>query len=187
MSRGFDPIEQFLSMLAAERNASARTLEAYRRDIEGVCEALGRTPQGLLQLSENDVAVFFKGLSERGLSSATVARKRSALRQFFRFAIAENLMTADPSRKISAPRRGVSLPKVLSRAEVDALIDAASEKDAAQGVRLRCLIEIAYASGMRVSEIVSLGLEAVRRDPAYLIIKGKGGVERLVPLNAPAR
>jgi integrase/recombinase XerD len=187
MSRSFDPIESFLSMMQAERNASGRTIEAYRRDLTGVCEALGVTSQGLLRVDEGDVAQFFNGLEAQALSAATMSRKRSSLRQFFRFAMSENLMSGDPSRKISAPKRGVKLPKILSRQEVDALIEAASQRDVAQGLRLKCLIEIAYASGMRVSEIVGLSLEVVVRDPAFLIIKGKGGVERLVPLNPSAR
>ena len=183
----FDPLRQFLQMMAVERNAAKSTLEAYGRDMTDMADSLGVSATGLLGLGENDVARYFEGLSERGLASASLQRKRSAARQFYRFCVAENLMTADPSRKIAAARKGLKLPKILSRDEVDALIKAADEKDAHQAIRLQCLIEMAYASGMRISELVGLRLDAVARDPAFLIVKGKGGVERLVPLNPSAR
>lgn len=187
MSSRFDPVKQFLQMMAVERNAARPTLEAYGRDLADLAGALNVTHTGLLELSENDLARYFTILSERGLSAATTQRKRSAVRQFYRFCVAENLMGADPSRKIAAAKKGLSLPKILSRPEVDSLIAACAEKNPHQAVRLECLIEMAYASGMRISELVGLRLDAVQRDPAYLIIKGKGGVERLVPLNPSAR
>lgn len=183
----FDPFKQFLQMMAVERNAAKPTLEAYGRDLEDVMAACQVTPQGLLSLSESDIARYFEGLSERGLASSSLQRKRSAVRQFYRFCVAENLMTTDPSRKVPAARKGLKLPKVLSRDDVDALIAAADAIAPHQAVRLQCLIDMAYASGMRISELVGLRLDAVVRDPAFLIIKGKGGVERLVPLNPPAR
>ncbi|MDI7774928.1 site-specific tyrosine recombinase XerD [Asticcacaulis sp. EMRT-3] len=183
----FDPIQPFLNMLAVERNAARLTLEAYGRDLSDLADTLKVTEAGLLGLSEADLARYFATLEERGLAASSLLRKRSAIRQFYRFCMSENLITADPSRKIAAARKGRSLPKVLSRAEVDALIRATEAKDPQQGLRLECLIEMAYASGMRISELVGLRLDAVARDPAYLIIKGKGGVERLVPLNPSAR
>ncbi len=140
-----------------------------------------------MALDEAAIARYFVILDERGLSSASMQRKRSAVRQFYRFCVAENLIADDPSRKIAAAKKGLKLPKILSRDEVEGLIAAADDKDPAQGARLRCLIEMAYASGMRISELVGLRLDAVARDPAFLIIKGKGGVERLVPLNPSAR
>ena len=183
----FDPLRQFLQMMAVERNAAKPTLEAYGRDITDLAQTLGISLTGLLSLTEIDIAGYFERLSERGLASASLQRKRSAVRQFYRFCVAENLIMADPSRKIAAARKGLKLPKILSRDEVDALIRAADEKDAHQAIRLQCLIEMAYASGMRISELVGLRLDAVARDPAFLIVKGKGGVERLVPLNPSAR
>jgi len=183
----FDPVGQFLQMLSVERNAARLTLEAYGRDLADLYETQGTDAAGLLRLSETDIAGYFAVQEARGLAASSLLRRRSAIRQFYRFCLSENLIEADPSRKVAAARKGRSLPKILSRAEVEALIRAAGEKDPHQAVRLECLIEMAYASGMRVSELVGLRLDAVARDPAYLIIKGKGGVERLVPLNPSAR
>ena len=121
------------------------------------------------------------------VSAATAARRRSAARQFYRFALAEGWRTDDPSRRLDAPKQGRPLPKVLSREEIDRLLEAAGRRDAAAGLRLVALVELAYASGLRVSELLALKVEAVRRDPAYLIVRGKGGKERLAPLNAAAR
>ena len=187
MNSRFDPVKQFLQMMAVERNAAKPTLEAYGRDLDDLADVLQVTASGLLAVSEAGLSQYFTSLSERGLSGATTQRKRSAIRQFYRFCVAENLCGADPSRKIAAARKGLTLPKILSRDEVDSLIAACAEKNPHQAVRLECLIEMAYASGMRISELVGLRLDAVQRDPAFLIIKGKGGVERLVPLNPSAR
>ncbi len=186
-STRFDPVRQFLQMMAVERNAAKPTLEAYGRDLTDLADTLGVTLSGLLGLGEGDIARYFTLLSARGLSSASLQRKRSAIRQFYRFCVAETLMAGDPSRKIAAAKKGLSLPKILSRAEVEALIVACEARDPHQAIRLKCLIDMAYASGMRISELVGLRLDAVQRDPAFLIIKGKGGVERLVPLNPSAR
>ncbi|WP_309091401.1 tyrosine-type recombinase/integrase, partial [Phenylobacterium sp.] len=121
------------------------------------------------------------------LSPATAARRRAAVRQFYRFVLGEGWRDDDPSRRVEAPKQGRSLPKVLSREEIDRLIAAAGARDGAQGLRLACLVELAYASGLRVSELTGLTLAALARDPAYLIVKGKGGKERLAPLNDAAR
>jgi integrase/recombinase XerD len=187
MTSRFDPVKQFLQMMAVERNAAKPTLEAYGRDLSDLADSLDVTASGLLGLSEPDLARYFAMLNARGLSPASTQRKRSAVRQFYRFCVAENLTGADPSRKIAAAKKGLTLPKILSREEVEGLIKASGTKDPHQAVRLECLIEMAYASGMRISELVGLKLDAVQRDPAFLIIKGKGGVERLVPLNPSAR
>ncbi|ESQ78990.1 site-specific tyrosine recombinase [Asticcacaulis sp. YBE204] len=182
-----DPVSTFLQMLSIERNASPRTLEAYGQDLLDLQTHAGVLPQGLLGLNETDIAAFFQHLDARGLASSTMQRKRSAVRQFYRFCVLEGLNDTDPSRKIAAAKKGKPLPKILSRAEVEALIAAADAKDAHQAIRLQCLLEMAYASGMRISELVSLRLDSVQKDPAFLIVKGKGGVERLVPLNPAAR
>ncbi len=179
----FDPLRQFLQMMAVERNAARTTLDAYERDLAD----LEATQGPLMGLGEGDLAAYFSILNDRGLASSSLQRKRSAVRQFYRFCVSENLVSADPSRKIAAAKKGLSLPKILSRDEVEALIGAAEAKDVNGAIRLKCLIEMAYASGMRISELVGLRLDAVVRDPAYLIIKGKGGTERLVPLNGAAR
>ena len=121
------------------------------------------------------------------MSPATAARRRAAVRQFYRFVLTEGWRADDPSRRVEAPRQGRSLPKVLARDEVDGLIAAAAARDGAQGLRLACMVELAYASGLRISELTGLTLAALARDPAYLIVRGKGGKERLAPLNDAAR
>ncbi len=178
--------EAFLEMMAVERDASPNTLSAYGRDLEDA--EVGLTGQGGLNgASAEAVEAYFANLAVRGLSAATASRRRSAVRQFYRFCLAEGWRTDDPSRRVEAPKRGRSLPKVLSRQEVDRLIDAATARDGAAGLRLGCMVELLYASGLRVSELVGLKLDALARDPAYLIVKGKGGKERLAPLNDTAR
>ncbi|MBX7250021.1 MAG: site-specific tyrosine recombinase XerD [Caulobacteraceae bacterium] len=178
--------EAFLEMMAVERDASPHTLAAYGRDLEDAEAGLAGAG-GLDGASEQAVEAYFAGLSRRGLSPSTAARRRSAVRQFYRFCLSEGWRDDDPSRRVEAPKKGRPLPKVLSREEVDRLIAAASARDGAQGLRLGCMIELLYASGMRVSELVGLKLDAVARDPAYLIVRGKGGKERLAPLNDAAR
>ncbi len=178
--------EAFLEMMAAERNASANTLAAYERDLadaQGFLAARG----GLMAAEAEIVEAYFGDLAARGLSASTAARRRSALRQFYRFCLEEGWRQDDPSRRVDAPKKGRPLPKVLSREEVERLIAAAGAKDGAQGLRLACLIELTYASGLRVSELLSLKLDALARDPAFLVVRGKGGKERLAPLNAEAR
>jgi integrase/recombinase XerD len=179
--------DAFLEMMAAERASARNTLNAYARDLEDAEGFLGRRGTSLKTASAEDVEAYFTALGARGLAPATAARRRSALRQFYRFVLGEGWRTDDPSRRVEAPRKGRPLPKVLSREEVDALIGAAGAKDGAQGLRLACQVEILYAAGLRVSELTGLSLAAVARDPAYLIVKGKGGKERLAPLNASAR
>src|SRR5581483_4870987 len=120
-------------------------------------------------------------LGAAGLSAATAARRRASVRGFYRFVLGEGWRADDPSRRVDAPKKGRSLPKVLGREEIDRLIAAAGAKDGPSGLRLGCMVELLYASGMRISELVSLPLSAVARDPAYLIVKGKGGKERLAP------
>jgi integrase/recombinase XerD len=181
-----DQAEAFLEMMAVERNAAANTLAAYGRDLidaQGFLAGHG----GLMGAEAERVEAYFGDLARRGLSAATAARRRSAVRQFYRFALAEGWRTDDPSRRVEAPKQGRPLPKILSREDVRALIAAAGARDGPQGVRLACLVEILYASGLRVSELLALRLEAVQRDPAYLMVTGKGGKDRLAPLNDAAR
>ena len=177
-------VEAFLEMMAVERDASPHTLSAYGRDL---ADAEAGIAGGLLLADEAGVEAWYAGLGRRGLSAATQARRRSAVRQFYRFALGEGWRQDDPSRRLDAPKQGRSLPKTLSRNEVERLLAAASVGDGAAGLRLVALVELAYASGLRVSELLGLRLEAVRRDPAFLIVRGKGGKERLAPLNASAR
>lgn len=179
-------VEAFLEMMSVERDASPHTLSAYGRDLADAEAWLGDAG-GLMGADEAALEAWFADLSRRGLSAATAARRRSSVRQFYRFALGEGWRSDDPSRRIDAPKQGRSLPKTLSRDEIEALLTAAGAADSAAGLRLVALVEMAYASGLRVSELLGLKVEAVRRDPAYLIVRGKGGKERLAPLNTAAR
>jgi integrase/recombinase XerD len=136
---------------------------------------------------EAGIEAWYADLGRRGLSPATQARRRSAVRQFYRFVLGEGWRADDPSRRLDAPKQGRSLPRTLGAEEIERLLTAAASRDGAAGLRLVALMELAYASGLRVSELLGLKVEAVRRDPAFLIVRGKGGKERLAPLNASAR
>ena len=179
--------EAFLEMMAVERAAARNTLTAYGRDLADASGFLAGRGRDLASASAEDIEAYFAGLGARGLSPSTAARRRSAIRQFYRFVLGEGWRTDDPSRRVDAPRKGRPLPKVLSREEVAALIAAAGARDGVQGVRLHCMIELLYASGLRISELLALPLTALARDPAYLMVMGKGGKERLAPLNDAAR
>lgn len=180
-------VEAFLEMMAVERAAARNTLKAYGKDLEDARGYLAGAGGDLDVASTEAIEAYFQDLGIRGLSPATAARRRSAVRQFYRFVLEEGWRADDPSRRVAAPKAVRPLPKVLSRGEVDALIASAAGKDGGQGLRLACMIELLYASGLRISELLALPLNALARDPAFLTVKGKGGKERLAPLNAPAR
>lgn len=180
-------IDAFLEMMASERAAAKNTLIAYGRDLADASGYLAGRGTDLAQASTDQIEAYFADLSARGLSPATAARRRAAVRQFYRFAVGERWRADDPSRRVDAPKRGRPLPKVLTAEEMERLIAAAAGKDGAAGLRLRCLVEVIYASGLRVSEALNLPVAAVARDPAFLMVTGKGGKDRLAPLNAPAR
>jgi len=185
MSEGW--VDAFLEMMAVERAAARNTLTAYGKDLADAAAFLKARGRDLATASAEDIEAWFAGLGAAGLAPATAARRRSSIRQFYRFVLGEGWRTDDPSRRVEAPKQGRPLPKVLSRDEVERLIAAAAAKDGGQGLRLAALVELTYASGMRVSEVMGLPLTALARDPAYLIVKGKGGKERLAPLNDAAR
>jgi integrase/recombinase XerD len=175
--------EAFLAMLAAERGAAANTLAAYRRDLAGAEEAIGD-----LALAPRDAVASLAG-GWASLAPASVARKASALRQFFGFAIDEGWRRDDPSGALPAPRLRRPLPKLLSHADIATLF-ARAEAEAAgndpKAVRLLTLIELLYGSGLRASELVGLPLHAIPRDAPFLTVTGKGGQVRLVPVGARA-
>lgn len=185
MSEGWT--EAFLEMMAVERAAARNTLTAYRKDLAEAAAFLKARGRDLSTASTEDVEAWFAAMGAAGLSPATAARRRATVRQFYRFVLGEGWRPDDPSRRVEAPKQGRPLPRVLSRDEVERLIAAATARDGAQGSRLACLIEMTYASGLRVSELLALPLTALARDPAFLMVRGKGGKERLAPLNAAAR
>jgi integrase/recombinase XerD len=180
-------IDAFLEMMAVERAAARNTLTAYEKDLADARAFLAGRQDDLDTASAEAVEAYFSALGARGLSPATAARRRSAVRQFYRFVLGEGWRADDPSRRVEAPKAGRPLPKVLSRDAVERLIAAAAAKDGAQGLRLACMIELLYASGLRISELLNLPLATIARDPAFLMVKGKGGKERLAPLNDAAR
>jgi len=180
-------IEAFLEMMSAERGAARNTLSAYAKDLADADAFLRTRGADLASAHEVEIEAYFQDLGRRGLASATAARRRAAVRQFYRFALGEGWRADDPSRKIDAPRKSRPLPKVLSGEEVERLLAAAAAREGAAGTRLVCMVELLYASGLRVSELLALPLAAVARDPAFLIVRGKGGKERLAPLNGSAR
>ena len=179
--------EAFLEMMAVERAAAKNTITAYGKDLADASGYLAGRGRDLGDATAEDIEAYFAALGARGLSPATASRRRAAVRQFYRFVLGEGWRADDPSRRVDAPKRGRPLPKVLSREEVNAIIAAASAKDGAQGLRIGCVVELIYASGLRISELTALPLAALARDPAYLMITGKGGKDRLAPLNAAAR
>ncbi|WP_336978655.1 tyrosine recombinase [Altererythrobacter fulvus] len=177
-------IESFLAMLAAERGAAANTLAAYRRDLEGAEELLGD-----LEGADRD-ALASLGARWASLAPASVARKSSALRQFFGFLQDEGLRKDDPSAALPRPPARRPLPKILSHDEVDLLFSRAedeAESGRLESVRLLTLLELLYGSGLRATELVSLPLSAVPRDAPFLTVTGKGGVSRMVPVSNRAR
>lgn len=180
-------IETFLEAQAAELGASENTLLAYARDLKDFAGWIKQRGD-LLAASQTDIEDYLISLDSDGMSRATRARRLSAIRQLFRFAYEEGWRTDNPAIKIKGPSRKKSLPKTLGEDEVDALLHAA-RTTGRKGDQLRntCLMELLYATGMRVSELVSLPVAATRGDPRMLLIRGKGGKERMVPLSPPAR
>ena len=184
----------YLDMLAAERGAERNTLDAYRRDLADLSEYLAGAKSSIVRASTQELREYLGEIARRGLRSASLARRLSAIRQLYKFLYAEGRRPDDPAAVLEGPRRGRSLPRSLSMAEVDALIRAAAACDPAappparlRAARLACLVETLYATGLRVSELVSLPVSAARRDARVIVVRGKGGKERLVPLNQAAK
>ncbi len=186
-------LDTFLEMLSAERGAAVNTLEAYRRDLEDFLNLVAAHGRGAVTATSEDILSYLQVLSERGLAASSCARKLSALRQFFRFLYAEGLRDDDPAASVDSPRPARPLPKILSVADVDLLLEKAQQRaDVARGpkrlkaLRFHCLMEILYASGLRVTELVSLSRTALRQGERVIMVRGKGGRERLVPLTEKA-
>jgi integrase/recombinase XerD len=177
----------FLEMLQAERGASVNTIKAYSADLSHLMTFLARRKQGPRSADANALRAYLKALDHVGMTPRTVARRLSVMRQFFRFLLAEQMRTDDPSSALDSPKLGRPLPKVLSRVDVDRLIAATKKKGGEDGGRMATLLEILYGTGLRVSELVALPLAAVERSPDVLVVRGKGNKERMVPLSDPAR
>lgn len=195
MSGGGHLIDAFLEMMSAERGAAKNTIAAYRRDLADYSGFVAGRQQTLLDVGRETVTAYLDRLHSEGLSASSAARRLSAIRQFHRFLCADALRGDDPTRIVASPRSRRALPKVLSIAEVDRLLSTAeaeanapmSPQKQAGAVRLYVLLELLYATGLRVSELVSLRRTAVMRDTSYLTVTGKGNKDRVVPLNDRAR
>jgi integrase/recombinase XerD len=180
-------IERFLEMLSAERNAAANTRAAYQRDLEDAATSMAARQVALGDATTADLSAYLAALDRKGMSARSTARRLSALRQFFKFLVAEQMRVDDPSAAIDGPKLGRPLPKLLDEAEMARLIEVCAALDGPNGARLKALVELSYASGLRVSELVGMPLAVALREQPVLIVRGKGSKERMVPLNAPAR
>jgi integrase/recombinase XerD len=188
-------ISLFLDMLAAEQGAGSNTLDAYRRDLVDFSEFLARTGNDFTGAETQALRDYLADLDGRCFKSSSVARRLSAMRHLFRFLLNERIRSDDPAAILSGPKRGRGLPKVLSISDVDRMLTRAKELTGTvaspaqrlRALRLYCLLEVLYATGLRVSELVSLPLSAARRDARMIVVRGKGNKERLVPLNEVSR
>lgn len=182
-------LPRFLEAIQAERDAARNTLLAYDRDLRDFAAFLDTRDRTFTEAGREDMEAYLVALSAQGMAEATRARRLSAIRQLYRFAFLEGWRTDDPAALIKGPKRGRTLPACLTEAEVDRLLEAAQTlgRSPAETLRNTCLIELLYATGLRVSELVSLPVSAARGDPRMILVCGKGGRERMVPLSPPAR
>ncbi|HTO81411.1 MAG TPA: site-specific tyrosine recombinase XerD [Methylomirabilota bacterium] len=180
-------VESFIEMLRAERNAAGNTVDAYRRDLADFAAFLTRRGGALETADAPAIRAYLARLDRAGMAPRTAARRLSAIRQFFRFLIGDGIRQDDPVAVIDGPRQGRPLPKLLSEAEVGRLLAAARAVEGLDGRRLVALLELLYAAGLRVSELVALPVAAVMRDQRVLVVRGKGGKERMIPLHDAAR
>jgi integrase/recombinase XerD len=193
--RDANRIDAFLEMMAAERGASDNTLAAYRRDLEHAAEALSGRWGGIATAPSDALRGFAESLAEDGFAATSQARKLSALRQFYKFLYLEGIRADDPTTTLDAPRRGRPLPKTLSEDEVARLLDRTTEEAVAppagltrfETVRMHALLELLYATGLRVSELVALPVSVALRDERFFVVRGKGSKDRMVPLSTKAR
>jgi integrase/recombinase XerD len=184
----------YLDMLAAERGAGKNTLAAYSHDLADFTDYLARADRSIANASTDDLRAYLRDLDKRGMQSATLARRLSAIRQLYRFLYAEGHRRDDPAAVLEGPKHVRALPKTLTLAEVDHLLRAAATSDAEapmpvrlRTARLACLLETLYATGLRVSELVALPASAARSDARVIVVRGKGNKERMVPLNDAAK
>jgi integrase/recombinase XerD len=180
-------VEAFLEMLAAERGAARNTLAAYRADLDDFAACTAAAGVGVAAADGTVLARYMSGLAQAGLAPRTAARRLSALRQFHRFLLREGVRADDPTAQLDSPKLPRPLPKYLTEAEIEALLAAAAAQPGPAGPLAWAALELLYASGMRVSEVLSVRRTALAREAASLMIRGKGGKTRMVPLSAPAR
>jgi integrase/recombinase XerD len=192
---GGHQVDAFLEMMSAERGAAANTLASYRRDLEDYGAFLAKRKVTFAAADADVVRAYLSNLDGRGFAATSAARRLSAVRQFHQFLVSEQVRGDDPTGIISGPKKGRRLPKVLSEADVEKMIETAAAEtrrtDLSPGARLRALrmhalMELLYATGLRVSELVALPASAARREVRFLTVKGKGGHERMVPLTDKA-
>ncbi len=179
-------VDAYIDKLAAE-GAAINTIDSYRRDLRHFSDfarARRRAPE---DASQAMLRQYMKSLSEAGMAPGTSARRLSTLRQFFRFLFGERIRADDPTAALDSPRQGKRIPKFLSETEVEELLAAAGKWKGPEGLRLVALLEVLYATGLRVSELVGLPLSALGRDRQMLVVRGKGEKERMVPLSEPAK
>lgn len=172
-------------MLLVERGLGQNTVQAYDRDLKDVSETL--VTISLSSATETDLLRYFESLLSRDVSAGTTARRLSALRQYYGFLVQEGIRSDDPTTALESPARGRPLPKILSESDVNILLDSIAADQTPDGVRLTAVVELLYASGMRISEVVTLPLGAIRADQPWLVVQGKGQKERLVPLTPKAQ
>ena len=192
---GFHHVEAFLEMMSVERAASANTLGAYQADLRDFAASISRKGVSLVDFEADHIRAYLAGLEGAGIAASTAARRLSSIRQFCAFMLAEQLRSDNPAEVIDSPRLGRPLPKTLSEAQVDALLETAraaidkaqSEASRAKALRFHCLLEVLYATGLRVSELVGLPVSARGMDGRVLVVTGKGGRERVVPLTPSAQ
>ncbi len=192
---GFHHVEAFLEMMSVERAASANTLSAYQADLRDFAASLAGRGASLADFDAGHIRSYLAGLEASGIATSTAARRLSSIRQFCAFLLAEQIRRDNPAEVIDSPRQGRSLPKTLSEAQVEALLGAArgavdeakTTAARAKALRFHCLLEVLYATGLRVSELVGLPVSARGMDGRVLIVTGKGRRERLVPLTPSAQ
>lgn len=179
-------VEAFLEMMSAERGSARATLISYQKDLIDFGRFASENSSSFSNADTRLLRDYLASLAQRSLSSATAARRLATLRQFYQFLFAEGLRSEDPTATLEGPRRTRPLPKILSELEVESLLQAAKEDSGPGATRLQALIELLYSTGLRISELVSLPRASVRGDARVLLVSGKGGRERLVPLSEPA-
>ena len=180
-------LDAFLEMMSAERGAARHTLDAYRRDLADFAAFLGRRGHTPLDAGGDESRLYLAALADQGLRPATTARRLAAIRQLYRFLYQEGRRVDDPSAQIDRPKQGRRLPKLLDVVEIEALIAAARARHGPEGLRLLALLELFYATGLRVTELAGLPLSALAPDRSVVVVRGKGGKERMVPIGGAAR